>query len=70
ANSDLFYLTGINQEKTSLILCPDHPNASYREILFILRPNKEMETWQGKKLSKSEATAISGIQTIMWEGRI
>jgi len=66
-NSDLFYLCGIYQEKTTLVLCPKHPNAAYREILFILKPNKELETWQGKKLTKNEATAISGIQTIMWE---
>lgn len=66
-NSDLFYLTGIYQEKTSLILCPDHPNANYREVLFILKPNKELENWQGRKLLKTEASAISGIQTIMWE---
>lgn len=66
-NSDLFYLTGIYQEKTTLVLSPGHPNANYREVLFILKPNKDLETWQGKKLSKQEATAISGIQTIMWD---
>lgn len=66
-NSDLFYLTGIYQEKTTLVLCPDHPNSNYREILFIIKPNKELETWQGKKLTKAEATALSGIQTILWE---
>lgn len=66
-NSDLFYLTGINQERTTVVLCPDHPNAAYQEILFLLRPDKEMETWQGKKLTKAEAASISGIQTIMWE---
>lgn len=66
-NSDLFYLTGIYQEKTTLVLCPDHPNSNLREILFILKPNKELETWLGKKLTKAEATAYSGIETIMWE---
>jgi Xaa-Pro aminopeptidase len=66
-NSDLFYLTGIYQERTTLILCPDHPNSNMREILFILKPNKELETWHGKKLSKIEAIEMSGIQTIMWE---
>lgn len=66
-NSDLFYLTGIYQEKTTLVLCPDHPNSQMREILFILKPNKELETWQGKKLTKTEATAVSGIDTIIWE---
>lgn len=66
-NSDLFYLTGIYQEKTTLVLCPDNPNSNLREILFIRKPNKELETWQGKKLTKSEASAISGIESIMWE---
>lgn len=65
-NSDLFYLTGIYQEKTTLVLCPNHPNTCYREILFILKPNIELETWHGKKLTKTEASALSGIQTIMW----
>lgn len=66
-NSDLFYLTGIYQEKTSLILCPDHPNSAFQEILFILKPNPDLETWQGKKLTKAEASGMSGIQTVMWE---
>jgi Xaa-Pro aminopeptidase len=66
-NSDLFYLTGIYQEKTTLVLSPGHPNANYREVLFVLKPNKDLETWQGKKLSKQEASAISGIQTVMWD---
>lgn len=66
-NSDLFYLTGIYQEITILVLCPDHPNSNYHEVLFILKPNIELETWHGKKLTKTEAIAISGIQTIMWE---
>jgi Xaa-Pro aminopeptidase len=66
-NSDLFYLSGIYQEKTTLVICPDHPNLNYREVLFIVKPNKELETWHGKKITKPEATAISGVQTIMWE---
>lgn len=66
-SSDLFYLTGIMQEKTILVLSPSHPNTRNREILFIIRPNVEMETWHGRKLTKSEAQAISGIETIIWE---
>ena len=65
-NSDLFYLTGINQEKTILALCPDHPVHKNREILFILKPNPQFETWHGKRLSKTEAIEISGIQNIVW----
>jgi Xaa-Pro aminopeptidase len=65
-NSDLFYLTGINQEKTVLALCPDHPIQKNREILFILKPNPQFETWHGKRLTKTEAIEISGIQNIVW----
>jgi Xaa-Pro aminopeptidase len=65
-NSDLFYLTGIDQEKTILVICPDHPIPRNREILFIIKPNLQFETWYGKRLTKSEATGISGIQTVIW----
>lgn len=65
-HSDLFYLTGINQEKTILALCPNHPLPKCREILFIIKPNPTMETWYGKKLTKTEATAISGIENIVY----
>jgi Xaa-Pro aminopeptidase len=65
-SSDLFYTTGINQEKTVLVLCPDHPIAKNREIMFILKPDPLFETWNGKRLTKSEATAISGVKNIVW----
>ncbi|HEY4786014.1 MAG TPA: aminopeptidase P N-terminal domain-containing protein [Bacteroidales bacterium] len=65
-NSDLFYLTGIDQEKTILILAPDHPVQKNREILFILKPDPQFETWHGKRLTKSEASETSGIQNICW----
>lgn len=65
-NSDLFYFTGVEQEKSVLMLCPSHPNAKMREILFLLKPNKTMEIWLGHKLTKEEATAISGVQTVKW----
>ncbi len=63
-DSDLFYLTGINQEKTILFLSPDYPDESLREILFILKPDKKLETWVGHKLSLHEAQMISGIKTV------
>jgi Xaa-Pro aminopeptidase len=65
-NSDLLYLSGIDQEKTVLTLCPDHPNPKYREILFLLKTNKELEIWQGHKYTIEEASKISGIETIFW----
>lgn len=65
-NSDLFYLTGIDQEKTVLMLCPDHPIQKNREILFILKPNPQFEIWHGKRLTKKEAIEISGVQNVAW----
>lgn len=65
-NSDLFYLTGINQVKSILVICPEHPIQKNREILFISKPDPHFETWFGKQLTRSEACEISGIQTILW----
>jgi Xaa-Pro aminopeptidase len=63
-NSDLFYLTGINQEKTILMLYPDCPNPDLREVLFIIKPSETLVIWEGHKLSNEEASAISGINNI------
>ena len=65
-NSDLFYLTGIDQEETILLLCPGHPENKKKEILFILKPDKTTERWEGHKLTKEEAYSISGIKNIYW----
>ncbi|MFM2387798.1 MAG: hypothetical protein RL660_2555 [Bacteroidota bacterium] len=63
-NSDVVWLSGVVQEKTMVVLFPDHPDASLREVLVVLRPNEHLEKWEGHKLSKAEATAISGIKTV------
>lgn len=60
-NSDLFYLTGILQEESVLVLFPEHKNEKNREILFIRDYNPELEVWEGKKLSPEAAREISGI---------
>ncbi|MCD6338945.1 MAG: aminopeptidase P family protein [Verrucomicrobia bacterium] len=65
-NSDLFYLTGVEQEETILLLAPDASNEKEREILFLREPNKRLELWEGHKLSKEEAREISGIQEVRW----
>ncbi len=65
-NSDLFYLTGIDQEKTILVLCPGHPDTAYKEILFILKKDEQQEIWEGKKFSATEAQTISGIKNIQF----
>lgn len=65
-NPDLFRLCGIDQEDTFLVLCPQAQTPHHREILFIRETNPEIATWEGAKLSKEEARAISGIQTVYW----
>lgn len=65
-NADLFWLTGIEQEDTILILYPDNPDPKYREVLVLVRPNELKEKWDGHRLRASEGTAISGISTILW----
>jgi Xaa-Pro aminopeptidase len=65
-NSDLFYLTGIEQEESMLLLCPDADDERQREILFLRRSNPHLETWEGHKLSKDEASRISGIARVEW----
>jgi len=65
-NSDLFWLTGIEQEDTMLVLFPDNADPKYREVLVIVRPNELKEKWDGYRLKANEARAISGIETIVW----
>jgi Xaa-Pro aminopeptidase len=65
-NSDLFWLSGIEQEDSMVILFPDCPDPKYREVLVLVRPNALKEKWDGKRLRAAEATAISGISTIVW----
>ncbi|HYE54210.1 MAG TPA: Xaa-Pro aminopeptidase [Chitinophagaceae bacterium] len=65
-NSDLYWLSGITQEDSMVILFPDNPDPKFREVLVLVRPNELKEKWDGKRLRREEATAISGIQTILW----
>ncbi|MCS6823352.1 MAG: aminopeptidase P N-terminal domain-containing protein [Cytophagaceae bacterium] len=65
-NSDLFYLCGIDQEDTILLLFPEAKSASHREILFIKETNERIKIWEGEKLSKDQARTISGIEKICW----
>ncbi|MBI1341441.1 MAG: M24 family metallopeptidase [Terrimonas sp.] len=65
-NSDLFWLSGITQEDSMVILFPDNPDPKYREVLVLVRPNELKEKWDGKRLRVKEARDISGIQTIVW----
>jgi Xaa-Pro aminopeptidase len=65
-NSDLFHQTGIEQEKTILLLYPNCPVERFREVLFVMRPNDTMERWEGKKLTIDQAREISGISTVLY----
>lgn len=65
-NSDLYWLTGIEQEDTMVILYPDNPDPKYREVLVLVRPNELKEKWDGRRLRAADGTAISGISTIVW----
>jgi Xaa-Pro aminopeptidase len=65
-NSDLFYLTGIDQENTMLILYPDAVNNDFKEILFVQETNEHIAIWEGEKLNKAQATTVSGIENVVW----
>lgn len=65
-NSDLFYLTGVDQEESVLVLCPDFPEEKYREVLFLRETNEQIALWEGHKLTKEEARELTGINTILW----
>lgn len=65
-NTDLFYLSGIDQEDSIMVLCPDSKEEKHAEILFIKKTDEKIATWEGEKLSKEEATRISGIKTVYW----
>ena len=65
-NSNLYWLSGITQEDSMVILFPDNPDPKYREILVLVRPNELKEKWDGRRLRAGEARDMSGIKTIVW----
>ena len=65
-NSDLYWLSGITQEDSMVILFPSNPDPRFREVLVLVRPIELKEKWDGKRLRREEAIAASGIQTIVW----
>lgn len=65
-NSDLYWLTGITQEDSMLILFPDNPDPKFREVLVLVRPNELKEKWDGRRLRADEAKRISGVTTVLW----
>ena len=65
-NNDLFYLCGIDQEETILLIAPDCPNPAWREVLFLRETNEHIAIWEGHKYTKGEAYQTSGIVNIQW----
>jgi Xaa-Pro aminopeptidase len=65
-NPDFFYLSGIDQEQSILILFPDCPNLIYKEVLFLRQTNEHIAIWEGHKYTKEEAKAASGIENVFW----
>jgi len=66
AQSDFFYLSGIDQEKCILLLAPDCPNKDLREVLFTIKTNPQIAIWEGHKYTKREVREISGINKVQW----
>lgn len=66
ANSDLFYLTGVGQEETILLLFPTADDEKHREILFLRETSDLIATWEGHKLTKEEARKATGIENVCW----
>lgn len=65
-NRDLFYLTGVNQEETVLLLWPDAPIEKEREVLFVRKTSELLKIWEGAKLTQEEGTQVSGIEMVQW----
>jgi Xaa-Pro aminopeptidase len=65
-NTDLFYLSGIDQEESILVLFPDCPDPKHREVLFIKETSEQIATWEGYKYTKEHAEEVSGIKKIYW----
>jgi Xaa-Pro aminopeptidase len=64
--TDIFYLSGIDQAESTLVLFPDAREEKHREMLFLKETNEKIATWEGQKYTQEQATAISGIKTVCW----
>ena len=65
-NNDLFWLSGVDQEESVLIISPNHPDKNMREVLFLKETNEHIAIWEGAKLTKEGALKTSGIKTVFW----
>ena len=64
--TDLLYLSGIDQEESILLLFPEAREKQYQEVLFIKETNEQIAIWEGEKYTKEIATELSGIQSVFW----
>jgi Xaa-Pro aminopeptidase len=64
--TDLFYLSGIDQEESTLVLFPAAKEEKHREVLFLRETNEQIALWEGKKYTKEQASAASGVKTVYW----
>lgn len=64
--TDILHLSGVDQEESILVIFPGASNAAHKEMLFLKETNDEIAIWEGAKLSKEQATALSGVKTIYW----
>ncbi len=63
---DIYYLSGVDQEESVLVMFPDSPNEKHREILFLKETNDHIAVWEGEKLTKDRAFEVSGVKTVYW----
>jgi Xaa-Pro aminopeptidase len=63
-NNDFFWLCGVDQEESILVISPNHPDENMREVLFLKETNELIAIWEGTKLSKAAAFTVSGIKTV------
>ena len=63
---DIFYLSGVDQEESILVIFPDCPNEKHRELLFLKETNDHIAVWEGEKLTKEKAFEVSGVKTVYW----
>lgn len=63
---DIFYLSGVDQEESVLVLFPTASNPAHREVLFLRETNETIAIWEGEKLTKAKAFETSGIKTVYW----
>ena len=64
--SDLFYLSGVDQEDTVLVMFPDCPNPQFREFIFVKETNEKIAVWDGARLSPNQVFETSGISSVFW----